>query len=477
MIQKITVTILILLGYWQGSTAQDGHYWTQQYGTKSMLLSGSVIGGVEDLGAVYYNPGRLAVIANSAFLLSGSVYEYSSIQISDAFGAGKSTSKSEIKGVPTLAAGTFKIKKLPKHFFAYAILTRQHADLSFAFRDEVKKDVLITPGIETFGAEASYTNSANEQWIGLTWSYALSPKISVGVTTNFSTNSQSKGSGINLHALSEASEVGIYYYKRNYSYKETGLLWKAGLAAELGIWQLGLTVTTPMIKLSNTGNYSYEEFFSTIPGLLKPEQYSSSYQSGLKVNSSSPWSVGLGATRKFGRNKIHVSTEYYSSLPKFLVMQTADHISQSNPADTIRFQLQDELKGVWNAGAGAEIYISESVSGFASFSTDFSAVPEDISRFIQRSDQANNSSWKMNLYNVGGGIILKLKGADITLGATHTGGSQQIPRSFTFPENPGTPILTGTDVSEMQWDRWRFVFSFSLPFLKDYAKKFTDEKK
>ncbi len=31
------------------SNAQDSHHWTQQYGTRSMLLSGSIIGGVNDL--------------------------------------------------------------------------------------------------------------------------------------------------------------------------------------------------------------------------------------------------------------------------------------------------------------------------------------------------------------------------------------------------------------------------------------------
>ncbi len=49
--------------------AQDGHFWTQQYGTRSMLLSGSIIGGVDDLGAVYYNPARLSQITNNAFLI------------------------------------------------------------------------------------------------------------------------------------------------------------------------------------------------------------------------------------------------------------------------------------------------------------------------------------------------------------------------------------------------------------------------
>ena len=124
--------------------AQDGHYWTQQYGTKSMLLSGSVIGGVEDLGAVYYNPGRLAVISNSAFLLSANVYESNSLTISDAFGTSKGASQSTIRGVPTMAAGTFKIKKLPNHFFAYAIQTRQNSDLSLAFRGEDYGDLIAS---------------------------------------------------------------------------------------------------------------------------------------------------------------------------------------------------------------------------------------------------------------------------------------------------------------------------------------------
>ena len=134
------------------SFSQDGHYWTQQYGTKSLLLSGSVIGGVDDLGAVFYNPGRLAVIEKPAFLLSASVYEYTSLSISDAFGKSKSASRSDLKGVPSLAAGTFKLRFLPKHFFAYSILTRQSADLSFSYKSEVHKDIFSTlPGDEYFG--------------------------------------------------------------------------------------------------------------------------------------------------------------------------------------------------------------------------------------------------------------------------------------------------------------------------------------
>ncbi len=457
--------------------AQDGHYWTQQYGTKSILLSNSVIGGTDDLGAVYYNPGRLAVISNAAFLLSANVYEYTSLTVTDAFGNGQKYNRSDIKGVPTLAAGTFKIKNLPKHFFAYSILTRQSSNINFSFRGEENKDVIAAlPGNEYFGAEAAFSQSSSEQWIGLTWSYAVSPKISVGVTTNYTTNNQSKGININLQALSASNEVALYRFDRSFTFNKSGLLWKAGLAAQAGKWQLGLTVTTPMVNMSGNGSYRYEEFFSSIPSLAKPESYSTSYQKGLATTNKTPWSVGMGASRKLGRNTIHLSTEWFAAVSKYSMMRAADHISQSNPNDTIRFNLVDQFKSVWNAGIGAELYINDRISGFASFSTDFTAVTSDMSRFVEKMPEAYSSSWNADFYHFGGGIVLKLKGADITLGATHTGCTQSIVRPINFPENPSSPIFNSGDTSDLRWDRWRLVFAFSFPFLKDYAKKFTGEE-
>ncbi len=78
--------LLLLLPLFSASLAfsQGGHYWSEQYGTRSILMSGSVIGGTEDLGAVYYNPGRLALIENAAFLLSANLYELSTLKLIDA---------------------------------------------------------------------------------------------------------------------------------------------------------------------------------------------------------------------------------------------------------------------------------------------------------------------------------------------------------------------------------------------------------
>ena len=161
-------------------------------------------------------------------------------------------------------------------------------------------------------------------------------------------------------------------------------------------------------------------------------------------------------------------------------MTAVNHVSQSNSATTLGFSLTDQMKSVWNAGLGMEFYLSQHVSGFASFSTDFSSVSNDITRFIERQTEAANSSWKADFYNIGGGVVLDFKGADVTLGVTHTGARQTIPKLLNFPDGSGGSIFDPTQTTELQWDRWRFVFSFSFPFLADYARKLEgggDEKK
>jgi hypothetical protein len=71
------------------------------------------------------------------------------------------------------------------------------------------------------------------------------------------------------------------------------------------------------------------------------------------------------------------------------------------------------------------------------------------------------------------GIILKLKKADITLGATRAWAREFVPRSIDFPDEgeDDEGIFDSDDVTEIRWSRWRFIFSFSFPFLKDIEKK------
>src|SRR6185295_1614654 len=211
--------------------------------------------------------------------------------------------------------------------------------------------------------------------------------------------------------------------------------------------------------------------------LNRPEVYSTSYQNGLKSTIRTPWAIGMGVSRNFGRNRFHASTEFYSSVPRYMLMQVKDHPSQSDPTNIISFALIDQLQGVWNAGFGAEFYFSEHISGFASFSTDYAAGTGSLPRFAARQSEAANTGWITDFYHVGGGIVLKLKGADLTLGGTHTGADQTLERPVNFPDNANQPIFNSGSTADARWDRWRLVFSFSFPFLKNYSDKLSGEKK
>ncbi|GAA4843612.1 hypothetical protein GCM10023331_30730 [Algivirga pacifica] len=457
---------------------QEGHYWTEQYGTRSMLLSGSVIGGVEDLGAVFYNPARLGQVENPSFLLSADVYQISNFTIEDGVQDGVDTKNTDFGGVPSMFAGTFKIKAWPEHQFAYYSLQRARLSVRFNFRNESRGEVLDDlPGTEIFEAETRSNSSFREEWFGLTWSHKLSDNISVGVSANISILNSRKSNELFLRAfLEDTAEVGIYEYRREFRYNVYGFLWKAGLAYQKERLSWGLTIRTPHLNIINEGKYNYQEYYSGFTGSSIDGYYANSYQSGLKVRRKTPFAIGGGVTYSIKeKNKIHFSTEFFNGVNSYDQLVAKDHIAQSNPEDTISFKVVERLRPVINFGIGLEWYINKNVSGYASTSTDFSAIPDDAPQFNNQEAVVSNALLNANFLNIGGGIVLNFRGADITLGATHTGGSRSFERPFSFPEDGGGGTLETNDEGRVRWNRWRIVFSFSVPFVKSYTKKLEDK--
>src|SRR5262245_10635772 len=66
--------------------AQDAHYWTYGYGPVGQLTEGTLVGGVNDLSAVYYNPGALALVKEPRFVFGLTSIELAKIDAPDAAG-------------------------------------------------------------------------------------------------------------------------------------------------------------------------------------------------------------------------------------------------------------------------------------------------------------------------------------------------------------------------------------------------------
>ena len=90
MARKPTIALVVFAVFISAPDiyAQDAHYWTLQYGPRSSLLGGAVIGSVEDISATYYNPGALGLARELAFAITANVFERSGVVLEDGGGNG-----------------------------------------------------------------------------------------------------------------------------------------------------------------------------------------------------------------------------------------------------------------------------------------------------------------------------------------------------------------------------------------------------
>ncbi len=162
--------------------AQDTHYWTEQFGNRSYLLAGAVVGDTGDLSAIYYNPGGLVWNDADEFLLAGLGIEFTRVTFRDALADGVDLSKSSGRLVPSLVAG-----EIPgggeRHRFAYSILRRHGTDVQTSSAVNRSADP-SEPSSPVFVSNSLQLESeVSEYWFGGTWAYKLHSNVGVGVTT------------------------------------------------------------------------------------------------------------------------------------------------------------------------------------------------------------------------------------------------------------------------------------------------------
>ena len=478
MIRNFIVIALIFFSV--NLQAQTAHYWTESYGTRSMLLNGVVVGSVQDLGAVYYNPARLSQFETPAFVISGQVYELSGVTIKNGLGDGLDLNISSFGGGPSLVSGTFKLGFLEGHQFAYAFLTRSKSANNFNFAvDTFGEYVKTFPGEEWFSGEIRTTNRNNDEWMGLSWSYAFNEKLSVGATGFYSNLERSAGVRVQLQAYDptpDSTKTGIYIEKRSYSYKSQSILGKFGISYKGDKMTLGLTVTTPKFEGLGTGNTSYETFLAgvdSVDGKPADDIYIINNQGDIETTHKSPFSVAIGGGLKLSkRSLLHVSAQYFTGIAAYTVLQSATFEGQSTHED-LQMNVIDELQPVINYGLGLEIFINEHVSMFGSFDTDFSAVSSDVNRLGNFDAIFSDNTFTADIYHFGFGVDIKTKIADLTIGATYANSRELIDREFTIDDGHD-PV---TKKAEILYSRWRFLIGFEFHMPDKFKEKLDDKFK
>ena len=446
---KINLLLLSGILLWQLSlSAQENNYWNIQYGTRSTLLGGAVIGSVSDLSATFYNPGAIALFPDVKFILSAQVYQMDNFTIKDGAAEGKDLDYSSIVPSPNFVAFDLNFDFLGDDRLAFSILTRQNSNLEFSARVIDSLEVIeSSPGKESFAGGINTEKKFNDVWGGITYSTKLSETIGIGITGYISYRSHKATSLTILQALQSNGEIASYSNINNYRFNNCRTLLKAGVGLNLNPLTIGLTVTSPSLNIFGSGSAGTHLFISGIDS----SRFDSNYQEDIKSKFNSSWAAGLGGAYNFGNVKLHLSAEWYDAINKYDVLDTEPYVSQSS-GKTLTNDLSHEAKSVINFGFGMDYFATDSLIFSVSVTSDYSAYLDNTTTNL-----ASYSAW--DLIHIAGGSTFHILKSEVTVGVVYSFGSQTFDNKINI--TPGDENSVDRQ-SEFKYSQIKVLLGFEI---------------
>lgn len=432
------VATLAALLFWlhaSAARAQDSQYWTLQYGPVAELLGGVVVGSTRDLSATYYNPGALALARDPSLLAS--VHSFEAIWLEGTTPPPVvHLSDSTVRPSPSLFAFAVPRDWTGDHTLALSGLTRQDFDL--------RVDSLLVPPSGRASAESLFEQNLNENWFGLSWAHGVGEETGLGLTTYVAYRGQRTRKEVSGQAALSPTEGGAALLVEDFDFSNYRLLWKAGIAMDRGAWDLGLTVTTPSVRLFGSGTAAYTA--STVGADLgqgPTVAVSAQHEEDLESRYESPWAVAAGASYQTGASRFHATAEWFGGVPGFDVLDPSPFAGNPDAAGLLK-RVQHQARSVLNFGVGYERKMTERTSLYAAFTTDFT--------FADKGDSATSSLSTWDIYHVTAGASLMVGDVKLTMGAAYAFGSDSRPITILSLPPDGVPVLTESplDVSFSQ---------------------------
>jgi len=465
IMRTLLVTSLLIFLSAACLLSQSSHYWTQHYGNKSLLLGGAVIGSVTDLGAVYYNPGFLALQEdNSSFVITAKFLQFTNVKMENGLGEDIDLNKNKLGTSSGLIAGTFKLNFTPKSQFAYAFLTRRNQNIDLVYKNHSISDVLpISPGTEEFTSEIVLNLDGNEIWTGMAWSYPLSEHLSFGISNYMAISYTYSLLSIDLNTLTSDKHVVSLGRIRQYDYLNFGMIFKGGFALKYPNFSAGISITAPKINLWGNG-YMYTQgiFAGTGSDYTEAEEdyFESDYQENIPATLKSPLSIGAGAGYSVNKFTFHFNFEWFNKVDKYIVMEPEEFLGQTSGEPVIN-NVVDELIMIVNAGLGVKYSLTKNYDLYMGFSTDFSAASPDSKTFTDLDSEIYHSSTEGNIYHFSGGTVFEFNKFHLTLGMAYNYGINYIDPPVELPDSQ-IRQNSSEDSATLKVSTWRLLIGFAI---------------
>jgi hypothetical protein len=444
--------LLLVLGVGSAS-AQDSNYWTNQYGTRSILLNGLVVGGPVDLSTMYYNPGGLAMLENPDLVLTVKAFEFANVSLPDAGGRGVDLDDPRSSVLPTFVGGLVPFNFLGSDALAYSFFPRQGMRANIAGRRSTQVDILPPPGLENRFVEVRLEQDLDESWFGATWSKKLSPRVGIGVSPYVAVRSQRSRAQIVGQAMASDGSGAATITIRGFQFSNYRLLAKAGASFALEKVNLGLTLTTPGVKLFGSGDAGIDRYRVGQSSNGLGNLFTTGFEEGLSSEWKSPLSIGAGATVPMGSTTLYFTGEWYDQVDEFKVLDVGTVVDQVSGLP-VPFEVVHQARSVTNGGIGLEHAFGPKFTGFASFSTDFSTADEGAS------DTAL-SNW--DIYLVSAGTTFPVGKSEFTVGAGYAFGSHDAAPPFSLTGGSAAGDVGAIpELGVVHYSSIHLIFGFSI---------------
>jgi hypothetical protein len=455
--------------------AQDTHYWTQQFGTRSALLGGAVVGGAHDNTAIYYNPAGLGFTDTGSISINGNFYRYQSYRIVNALGNQADFKSSDLGSVPLLISGMFRVKN-PKVRIGYGIL--QPVDFNFNALARLDGQYPIiddpqNPGNQEAIVQESTNSSVHEVTVALGFGLRLSEHWSIGLSNLFTGRSQSYvHAGLARVYLNDTARTLVAAtVLQSFNYFHLRYSAKIGIGWQGDRFSAGATLTTPGLKIYGTGTVGADYTGTNILyNGTRQDVLADGLQPKLPSTYKYPLSVSAGFSWKFYRSTLAFSGQYFGSEAPYDMLRAA-------PADFIRpagafpelgadqfLRVKEAAKPVWNGVVGYEQALSSTVTLQGSFRNDMSYHDKGIDTV--RGIKPDITTW--NIYTFSIGTAIQKGKSLITIGITGSFGTDN---AYAEQGNYSVPtddnFLRGaTTITKASFRSYGFILGYKYTFRK-----------
>ena len=466
---------LLVVTFTSSLYAQDSHYWTQQFGTRSALLGGAVLGGAEDNTMIYYNPGALGFLDESSISINANAYRVENIKVENALGNEADFKSGQIGSVPLLAGGMIRTGS-EKWKVGYAFIAPVDFKFKGVARVEGNYDLVDdseSVGLEETVAEAALDNKTSELIVAIGIGHKINENWSVGLSNLFTVRSLSYQRSLSTYIFlnQDVNPLIGTNILQNADYYNVRYAAKLGVVYQKNQWDVGLTVTTPSLNLFGQGSVASNIAVRNLK-LIDDNRISgvaTARQAELKTKFKSPFSVALGTNYTFGRSHLGVAAQYFAGIDIYDVMEPSpgsfvrpiDLAPQLQSDEFLR--LQSAAESVLNIAIGYEYEVSESLSILGGIRSDMSYYNEELNEVAGIKPTISN--W--DIYHFSGGVTFNRKSSSLSLGlllSTGTNGNYEQSGSFD-PENPDL-VAGSTTITKATYSSFGLLLGYTFYFKK-----------